>query len=85
MTITDLTTPEYPGPGIGITDACGLCGETFDLMYPADQYPTLTNDMGDPEELICDACQDLMEDSEDVPAETEALPRPAATGSQHWD
>ena len=67
IAITDLTIPEYPGPGIGITDTCGLCRETFDLMAEPSQYPTLTNDMGDPEELICDACQDVMEADEAAP------------------
>jgi hypothetical protein len=61
MTITDLSILEHAGPGVGITDTCGLCCLSFDLMYEPDQYPTLPNDMGDPEELICDACQDLME------------------------
>jgi hypothetical protein len=60
--------PEYAGPGIGISDACGLCGEVFDLMYPPDQYPRLANDLDMPEELICDACQDQMEADRDETA-----------------
>ena len=63
-TVTDLSTPDYPGPGVGITDTCGLCHLTFDLTAEPDQYPTLVNDLGDPEELICDSCQDLMEADE---------------------
>lgn len=57
-----LRVPDYAGPGIGITAECGLCHQVFGLMYPPGQYPTLPNDMGDPEELICDACQDTAED-----------------------
>lgn len=71
----DLSMPPYPGPGIGITGTCGLCGQRFDLMAEPDQYPTLPNDMGEPEELICDACQDLMD------AETELAP---AQPHQGW-
>jgi hypothetical protein len=69
LILTDLSTPDFPGPGIGITDTCGLCRERFDLMYEPDQYPTLPNDLGDPEELICDACQDAMDaDRDDEPS-----------------
>ncbi len=62
---TSTQTPDYAGPGVGITDTCGLCGQRFDLMYPPDQYPTLPNDMGEPEELICDSCQDAIEAGRD--------------------
>lgn len=59
--VTDLSIPEYAGPGIGMSAGCGVCFQQFDLMYEPVQYPTLPNDMGEPEELICDACQDAME------------------------
>lgn len=67
MTITDLSIPEYAGPGIGMSGTCGLCHKRFDLMAEPDQYPTLPNDMGEPEELICDACQDLMDADQGAP------------------
>jgi len=60
-----LRIPPYPGPGIGESAGCGICFKQFDLMYRASQYPTLPNDMGEPEELICDDCQDAMEADRD--------------------
>lgn len=77
-TITDLTAPEYPGPGVGITDACGICHETFELMYPPDQYPAVVVE-GEMPELICDACQDVME-SEPATASEGYCPLPEHCG-----
>ena len=66
MTITDLSAPEYAGPGIGITDTCGMCRKPFDLMYPPEQYSSVTVE-GEMPELICDDCQDEI-DADDCAA-----------------
>ena len=62
----DLGTPDYAGPGVGITDTCGICRETFELMYDPAQYPTVANDVDLPFELICDSCQEDMEDDREA-------------------
>ena len=62
-TIAGLAIPEYTGPGVGIADQCGICRETFDLMYEPDQYPTVVVE-GEMPELVCDACQDLVDADE---------------------
>lgn len=64
IAITDLSIPEYAGPGIGMSDTCGLCRQQFDLMYEPDQYPTVHNEGTDTWDLICDSCQAVMDEDE---------------------
>jgi hypothetical protein len=77
--MTTLTIPEYPGPGVGISDQCGICRETFDLMAEPDQYPSVAVE-GEMPELICDACQDAME-QEPATASEGYCPLPVHCGS----
>ena len=86
----DLTPEPYAGPGIGITDTCGVCHRTFDLMYPPEQYPTLVNDVDEPEALICDACADAMDADDSAPSchicgKTPGDPHSPATRMAHSD
>jgi len=65
---TDLSVPDYAGPGIGMSAGCGVCFEQFDLMYEPNQYPTVHVDGTDTWELICDTCQDAMDADRDQAA-----------------
>jgi len=77
MTITDLTPEPYAGPGVGVTDTCGMCHRQFDLMHDPAQYPTVYVEGTDTWDLICESCQD------EICGKSPDRPHDAATRAAH--